>query len=239
MTLSIITPVYNEQANLEKRVPELICHLKKNQLLTDFDLIVVDNGSTDASHSVTVALNKTYPEVIPLKIAQKSFGQALHTGILNSQQECVAFQAADQSFGLNHISELVENYLSFDYDLVLGSKRHSQSTYRAPFVRQMYSSCCNSLLKLFFGIRVSDTQGTFLINKARLMGFLDKLDAEDAWFQAQLVIYAYQNGLKVNEIPVQYHANSRKSAFKTKDGLQFLRQIMIEYCKSNCLRVVL
>lgn len=93
-SLSLVVPAYNESKNLPQVVPEMVAALKA--LSDRVELILVDDGSRDATHEVIAALSRQHPEIVGLKLS-RNFGKeaAITAGLHEAQGEVVAIMDAD------------------------------------------------------------------------------------------------------------------------------------------------
>jgi len=227
INLSIIVPVCNEGKILEKNLTKINEYLKNSRHLNDYEIVVVDNGSTDNSNSILAHIDSVCDSVVSFSLEKRGLGSALKKGILEASKDIVMFMAIDISFGLDIIEKSIGKYFN-SYDLVLGSKGHKDSIYEAPLSRKMLSKISNFLIRLIFRINVYDTQGTFLIKRSLLMRFINNLTSSGSWFQTQLVIYACANDSKVCEIPVTYRHGIRKSRMRFKDVIRTFVDLLSE-----------
>ncbi|HAZ05365.1 MAG TPA: glycosyltransferase, partial [Acetobacterium sp.] len=78
MKVNILFPVLDEERRLEKGILKTLVFLKKNKLF-DYQLTIIDNGSTDATEAISRRLCEKYKEVEYLKTPEKGVGVALRT----------------------------------------------------------------------------------------------------------------------------------------------------------------
>ncbi|MFC1625524.1 glycosyltransferase family 2 protein [Patescibacteria group bacterium] len=103
MQVSIIIPTYNEGRNLVDCVESL-----GNQTYSDFEIIVVDDGSTDETLKVLENLKKTIPNFKYFKQKHKGAGEARNLGVKHAKCMILAFVDADMTFDKDFIKNLVK-----------------------------------------------------------------------------------------------------------------------------------
>ena len=109
---SIIVPVYNEEEILERNTEVLIDHA--NSLALPYEIIIVSNGSTDASRKIGSNLQKFF------NLPKRGVGRAFKKGIMESRYDHIVFMDADLSADLAFVDR--SNELLDKHVLVLGSK---------------------------------------------------------------------------------------------------------------------
>jgi len=226
--LSLIIPVYNEEHELEKKLKTIHNYLKKVGILKDFEIVVVNNGSTDDTQNLLNELSKQFSNIVSVNLKQRGLGLALNKGLSVSKYDAMMFVSIDLGFGAKFIKTSLDNYLK-GYDLVLGSKGHKNSIYEAPFQRKIFSLALNKISRLLFKIKCSDTQGTFLITKACYNKIKPNLKSPSPFYQAQVVIYATNSNARIVELPVIYRAGNRMSKIKLSDALTITLELVEEY----------
>lgn len=108
MKFSVVIPLYNTEKYIERTVKSVL-----NQTHREFEIIVVDDGSTDRSVEIVEKLVKEYPQVRLVKQANKLVGAARNHGIRESVSEIVTFLDADDEYlpdFLETINRLHENF---------------------------------------------------------------------------------------------------------------------------------
>lgn len=227
--LSLVIPVNNEAPILESKLKIIQDYLSLHPMIDQFEILVVNNGSNDSSEEILNRMLKTYSQIYAENIPDRSLAEAIKAGLKKARYSPIMLMSIDISFGLKIIEKSLTEYLDGS-DIVLGSKGHKDSVYKAPPKRVVFSKIYNFLVRYLFNINVKDTQGTFIINKNLIDIYLDNLvSLNGAWIQTQIVIYGSALGAKVKEIPVTYNAGNRKSKLRTSDAIATLKNLFKEY----------
>lgn len=114
--ISIIVPVYNAGAYLKDSVASVL-----NQTFRDFELILVNDGSTDESLAVLKALKETDARIKVLSQENKGVTAARKLGWVNSVGEYITFLDADDAFYPNSLELLIKDVKQESYDIINGS----------------------------------------------------------------------------------------------------------------------
>ncbi len=196
MDISVIVPLYNEKDSL----PELYARLTK--VLTgmgkEYELVFVDDGSTDGSLKVLAGLHEKDPSHVSVYSFRRNYGKsaALATGFDAAKGEFVVTLDADLQDDPAEIPRMIA-MLGDDCDLVSGWKypRHDPLTKRLP------SKVINSLTAWLTGVRIHDMNCGLKAYKSEVVKGLS-LYGEQHRFIPALV---HANGFRVSEIKVHHH----------------------------------
>lgn len=231
LDLSIVIPVYNEEKILEKSVADFIRYFGKNKRVGKFEIILVENGSTDETYKIAQKL-EINNKVKLIRVGEKSLGKALSLGIKKAGFPYVYFDAIDNPFGFQDLEKFLDIISS--HDLIFASKNHKYSVYKSKISRKIASKILSILNRLLFALPISDTQGTFMGRREKLVKILPFCTSKGAFFQIQLAIYAIRENLKVAEVPVEFVSSGKKSNFSLlKDGLVLMGDLIRERIKLN------
>jgi glycosyltransferase involved in cell wall biosynthesis len=197
--LSVIIPVYNEEAILETAVRGLVGKLGQEGI--SYELILSENGSTDATRAIAERLAQELPHLRVLHTGEPNYGRALRKGIEESTGEllvCDEIDLGDMDFYRRAIA-----MLDGGVDLVVGSKRHPESDDSRPLLRKAGTAVITSLLRLSVGFKGTDTHGLKAFRRKSLMPVVDSCVVEHDLFASELVVRASRANVEVREIPLR------------------------------------
>jgi glycosyltransferase involved in cell wall biosynthesis len=199
--LSVVMPLYNEGAQIAANVDQTLSVLR---MLGPFEMILVNDGSSDNSADEIARLSEKFPdEVITMELSRSGKGEALRRGAQMARGEFVVFIDADLDLPPEQILFFVAIQRVKNADAVIGSKMHPDSTVDYPFIRRVYSLGYFLLVKLLFGLPVRDTQtGLKLVRREMLLAALAKTESRGFTLDLELLVRLVQLGAVMVEAPV-------------------------------------
>jgi glycosyltransferase involved in cell wall biosynthesis len=203
--ISIVIPVYNEEAILRAAVVDLRERLA--HLGWSYEIILAENGSRDRTVEVGQELTEKYAAgghgtVQMVSIGEPNYGRALREGILRSRGEliiCDEIDLCDADFHQQAVGILD----SGEADLVIGSKLAVGAADERPVIRHVASMAYSGLLKLLLGFRGTDTHGLKAFRREALITTVQACLVEKDVFASEFVIRADRGGIRIREVPVR------------------------------------
>ncbi len=197
-TATVIVPVYNESDCIKSNTTRLVNYLREN--LTNYELILVENGSQDDTLSQALYLSKLYPEVKCISLKEPCLGKALRSGIRNASSDKVIYFPIDLSINLSFIPECIP--LLDSYDIISGSKRMSESSDERPVRRQLASKGYHFLVRTLFKTNLTDTTCVKGYRRKAILELMNHIPSQSMVYETELLIEAQKEGLKIHQIPV-------------------------------------
>ncbi len=195
--VSIIVPVFNEAPNLQPLHERI--HKAMERVGVSWEVVYVDDGSTDASPHILEALARQDPEHVRVVELRRNFGQtaAIAAGIDHAQGDVLVFLDADLQNDPEDIPKLLAK-LEEGYDVVSGWRRHRQD----PFLtRVLPSRIANALISWVTGVHLHDYGCTLKAYRREVLtGF--RLYGEMHRF---IPAYAASVGARIAEVEVRHH----------------------------------
>jgi dolichol-phosphate hexosyltransferase len=223
-TLSLIVPVFNEGATLAA----VLKRLGQTDLPIPYELIVVDDGSTDGavdriergwvSNAVAVHILRS--------TRNRGKGAALRKGFAHAQGDIVGVQDADEEYDPSQIPELLRPILLGDADVVFGTRQfgaHSSYSYHYVLGNRLLSAFASALFNRY----VTDVYTCYkFMTRERLEQL--QLTASGFEIEAELSGGLLRNGGHIYEVPVAYVARTREEGKKIRalDGLRGLGRLL-------------
>lgn len=238
-TLSIIIPVYNEEKFIAKSL-KMVCGA--DSLGLKKELIVVDDGSTDATPKIIKKFIKTHKEKsaeIQLLSEKNNQGKgaALKKGFLKSKGDIVLVQDADLEYSPEDYPLLLEPFLKNDADVVYGSRFVSNRPHRVLyFWHYLGNNFLTTLSNLLTNLNFTDMETGYKAFKGTLIRKLaKKLESKRFGFEPEITArIARIKGLKIYEVGISYWGRTYEEGKKIdwKDGIKAIWEII----KFNLLR---
>lgn len=201
--ISIVMPAYNEAALLEASVTEVVEGLRA--VGEPFEVVVVENGSTDGTPAIARRLEDRITEVRLESMRAADYGEALRTGLLTARgRVAVVFDVDfyDLSFLKEALTILDSSPDPVGPVVVVASKRAPGAHDERSLLRRGATSAFCTILRAGFGLSVSDTHGMKAINLAALRPAVQACRNGSDLFDTELVIRAERSGYRVAEVPV-------------------------------------
>jgi glycosyltransferase involved in cell wall biosynthesis len=198
-SIAFIIPALNEEAALPPMLDGLRVALDA-AACADADIVVVDNGSRDATASVA---RKHGARVV--SEPRRGYGQACLAGIasLSGDTQIVGFLDADGSDDPEDLVRLLTPVREAEADLVLGSRTAAARDSRAFTPQQAFGNwLATVLMRLFVGARYTDL-GPFRVIRREALERLQMQDTNFGW-TIEMQIKAHRLGLRAVEVPVNY-----------------------------------
>ena len=201
--ISVVVPAYNEAALLGTTVRQLVDGLRALDL--DFEVHIVENGSTDGTPTIAARIAEAVPEVEAHSMRVANYGEALRTGLLASRGDTAVIFDVD-FWDLQFMKEALE-VLDQSPDptgpaIVVGSKRAPGSEDQRAPARRLATAVFSGLLRAGFGLTVSDTHGMKVLNLGALRPAVSACRNGSDLFDTELVLRAERSGYRVAEVPV-------------------------------------
>lgn len=236
MSVSLIIPVYNEQANIQKGVLDKIGNFTSKH--SNFiEVIIVDDGSSD--NSLKTIKQKYLSQFNKFRLIENPHqgkAQALITGIRQARGEYVLFSDIDLATPIEESEKMIDE-IKNGYKIIIGS-RNSQRT-GAPILRKIMAVGFIYIRDFLIGLKgIKDTQCGFkLFQKDDAITILDKLivfkqkrkiqgSSVSAGFDLEFLFIATKLKYKIKEVPVTWRHVETKNVSFLRDSLEALRDVL-------------
>jgi glycosyltransferase involved in cell wall biosynthesis len=227
MNVALVLPAYNEAQILATSVTALVafCRTLPHQVT----IIIANNGSTDETAAIADRLAAENADVVHLLVAQRGKGAAIRAGWESTEADVYCFMDADLATDLAAVPRLLDG-VTTDHDLVIGSRALPESVVQRTIVRRVVSRVYQLLAQAITKTRVHDLPCGFKAVSPRVIHDILSQVQHQGWFMdSELVIRSERAGLRILEIPVQWH-DPREGADKSRVqvvrlGWEYFRQL--------------
>jgi len=207
--LSVFFPAYNEEKNLRQTVTSAVNVLK--DIADKWEVIIVDDGSTDNTGQVAKKLVKKYPDNVRVIThdPNRGYGAALKSGMYNAEYDWIAFTDSDGQFDFSEIDRFIVKQRETKADLVIGYYLGR----KVPLYRKIGSKIWELAVFVLFGLWVKDIDCGFKLFRRKVIDKIPQLEAERGPFiTSEFLIKAKNSGFKIEEVGVSHFAREHGAA---------------------------
>ena len=207
--LSIFFPMWNEEEYLHRALGaarEACAQLMTMGEIADYELLIVDDASTDRTPQIADAEAARDPRVrVVHHPVNRKLGGSLKTGFAECRGDLILYSDADLPFDMDELVKACRVMRHYEADIV--------STYRLDrtgegYVRTVYSFFYNSMVRVLFGVRIRDINFAFKLCRRHIFDHV-KLESEGSFIDAELTIRAMKYGYRVVQFGVDYFPRTR------------------------------
>jgi hypothetical protein len=211
MSLSLCLPCFNEAQVIGDILAGAVAILP--EFLRSFEVVVVDDGSTDATSTIVECYARRDDRIRLLRHGRnRGYGAAVATGLRAAQGDWICFTDGDGQFRLLDLPQLLVNIQSCDVAIGYRYRRADN------FLRRFNAFGWKSLIRYLIGLRVRDLDCAFKLFPRWVVERLE-LTAEGACISAQMLAQCIRGGLAVSEVPVSHFPRAAGKATGANFGV--------------------
>lgn len=229
--LSVVIPAYNEEGSIKKgSLEEVWSFLKKQKY--DWEVIVVDDASTDKTLFLSQEFAKTHKGIKVLAEPHRGKGGSVIAGMLKTTGDIVIFSDMDQATPIEEIEKFIPKFEE-GYDIVIGSRSGRRG---APLIRKLMAYGFSILRTIILRLPYKDTQCGFkafkkeasekIFSKMKVFTTTQKSAGVTAGFDLEILYLARKLGFKVAEVPVNWLHKETERINPIKDSFEGLRDLL-------------
>lgn len=229
-SISAFFPCYNDGGTIASMVSLMDLTLRK--LTDDYEITVIDDGSSDHSREILKELEDKYDRLkVILHEKNRGYGGALKTGLYSATKELIFYTDGDFQYDVSEVTNLLPE-MNEDVDVVNGYKIQRSD----PFHRKIIGRTYHWIMKLMFGFEIRDVDCDFRLIRRSVF---DKIELEhnSGVICVEMVKKIQDAGFRFAEVPVHHYFRSYgrsqffnfKRIFKTgKDILKLWWKLVIK-----------
>lgn len=197
--LSVVMPAYNEAESIETVILDHARLLREMEsVILRWEIVVVNDGSTDATESVLKSLGQRVPELRWVSQANQGICGAVTRGYNQARGSHIYSTGSDGQWPVENLRTMFAK-LAAGADLVIGIRTNRKAVYSP--MRRFISVGFNLIPPLLFGVRVGDA-GSVKLGKRD--PFQYGLVSRSPFFEAERIIRAHRDGFKIEYVPILF-----------------------------------
>jgi len=194
--ISVVLPAYNEAPNVGQAIAQAVAAMQS--IGADYEVIVVDDGSSDETASIVEGLIPATPGLRLVRHpVNRGYGGALRSGFAAAQKEFILLNAADNQFAMAEVTRFLP--LLSQADIVCGYRAQRQDT----LIRKVNALGWNLLVRLLFGYLARDIDCGFKMFRRSVLERVP-LTSDGAMIDTELLAGAKARGLRIAEVAVSH-----------------------------------
>ncbi|MFC1606564.1 glycosyltransferase family 2 protein [Candidatus Latescibacterota bacterium] len=220
-SISVVLPVYNEAEILEPSLLKINSFMSEH--FEEFELLVVESGSTDGSGDICDRLSETIPSLKVIHEGQRNgIGSGTRLGYSTASKDIVLLYTVDFPFPLKSIIESLPHFS--DHDCVLSYRSEDQ---RNSLFRKLQSFVYNNLVKTVLGLKVKHVNSAFKAFKRDVIQDF-QLTANSGFIDTETVFWVHRKKISFTEIPVVFtEREGGESTITPFSFIFFLKELFI------------
>lgn len=200
-SISVVVPAFNEEKDLRNSIK--IIHEYMTKLVdTKFEILIVENGSTDRTAEIAIELDKEYTNVKSFSLKKASLGDAYRFGINKAKCDMITAYPVDLAFSLEFIGKAFE--LINKYPIILGVRFHQQSKNERPLIRILISRVHTLLVNLLLHTSYNDVDCLKAYQSNVGKKITKFTSATGPFIEVELVYLIEKLGIEFQEIPINH-----------------------------------
>ena len=220
--LSILMPVYNEASTIEHAIAVTLAA----ELPAPFELVIVDDGSTDGTLEILDAADLPEQVTVLRHPENRGKGAAVRTALAAARGEYAAILDADLEYEPDDLAHLLGPLLAGRSNVVLGVRAFDGFTSHS-FVYVLGNKGVTLIANILFNVYIRDMMSCHKMMRTDLFRALPLKESGFA-IEAEIVARLLQRGERIYEMPVSYHARPTEAGKKLTwvDGLRVVRTLV-------------
>ena len=198
--ISVVMPAFNEEAILGRTVDTVYDAMTERD--EPFEIVVVENGSTDATATLLDALAVDKPQLRAIHLTEANYGRALKEGLLAAQGEQTVIFDVDY-YDLDWMAAALTELDTRHCAVIVASKRGEGAIDHRAWHRRLITAVFSTVLRLLFGSKLPDTHGIKVLDRAAVAPYVAACSARHDLFDSELILRVQRAGLNVGHLPIE------------------------------------
>lgn len=223
--VSIVVPAFNEESRLGETLVDLTTFLAQQPW--DWEVRVVDDGSTDGTCRIVDEHARVNANVVLQREPHRGKGGAVRAGLLAARAPFRFICDADLSMPVAELPRFLPPRLE-DFDIAIGSREgFGARRIGEPLIRHLAGRTFNFAVQRLCVSGIEDTQCGFKMFTAAAVDAIFPLVQVDGWaFDIEVLCIARAKGLRIVEVPVEWHYRRASQVSLVRDGVSMFRELI-------------
>ena len=219
--LSVIVPAYNEERRIGPTLEKLVGYLTSRPFR--WEVLVVDNGSDDATATVVESWASEVPQVRLESLSTAGKGLAVRHGMLRAEGKLRFMCDADMSMPVEHLDDFLDR-MGEGYDIVIGSRQtEGARRFDEPLVRHLMGRVFNRIVRVVAVGGFEDTQCGFKMFRGELADEIFPLQRATGFgFDVEVLFIAKRRGALILEMPIDWHHEPSSKISPVADSVRMV-----------------
>ncbi len=239
ISVSVVIPAYNEELRIRNSLQKVMNFMNDNY--EDYEVLLIDDGSTDRTVLIGEEFAKNYPKLKIVKNPHSGKGYTVKTGILMSKKDYILFSDADLATPIEDLKRFLVWITDNDFDIAIGSREGiGAQRQKEPLIRHLMGRIFNFIIQVVILKGINDTQCGFKLFKkdvaykifnATLLYPGGEIEGPMVTaFDVEVLFLAQKMGYKIKEIPVNWTYIDESKVNPLKDSIRnFLDVMKVKY----------
>lgn len=197
--LSVVFPMYNEEKIIRESILSTVSSIEN--MVEDYEIIVVDDASTDSSKKIAEELSHKNNKIkLVCHKVNRGLGGALRSGFKSASNNLVLYSDSDMPFDMKEVAKSISILKDYNADIVAAFRKQRD---REGIYKMICSYVYNFLVKIFFAIHVKDVNFSFKLFKKEILENI-MLKSEWSIIATELLIKSYRKGYRIVQFGSDY-----------------------------------
>lgn len=225
LSVSIVIPAYNEERRLGATLASVAGFLRRQPW--NWEVRVVDDGSADQTVSIAEGFAASEPRVVVQREPHRGKGGAVKAGLMAAQGEFRFICDADLSMPIEEVARFLPP-VAPAFDVAIGTREGMQARrVGEPTYRHLMGRIFNKGVQLLVLPGIEDSQCGFKMFTADAVGSIFPRVTVDGWaFDVEVLAVARAQGLRVVEVPIEWHYRVESRLSMMRDGWQMMKELL-------------
>jgi len=231
-SLSLLIPAYNEEELLESSVEyyySYLAQLMRVGKISDFEIIICVNGSTNNTGYAAESISKKYKNVSFFETKQKGIGIALTLGIMKAKKDNITYMPGDGEYDASFIGYALEEI--DEHSFIVGSRKIAGGYAGKNLLRKFLSHGLNFLTTTMFSSKAIESSGVKMFRKDWALRRVHSFRENGFPWQVEIMYYALLDGLKIKHVKSKtlHRRDISKSSVEILDTVYVLFNATLKY----------